>query len=148
MSSGTFIIQSALKKIGGHSIAQAALPETIEDGANILNSWLQMQLSQGVDLGIIPLEEPGEELGEPLDSTNAIIDNLALELSPDFDNGENIVSPRLRANAAIGLAFLKRKYQKSKIPEKVVSSTLPLGAGGRTGFRRRRYKPIGGTVGG
>lgn len=148
MSSGTFIIQSALQKVGGHSVAQPALPETIEGAMHVLNGLLQTWLSSGIDLNINPLNEPGDELGEPLDSRNAIINNLALEESPDFDNGENIISPRLLANAANGLAFIKRKYQKSEIPKKVVSSTLPLGQGSQNGFRFRNYKPRGGTVGG
>lgn len=148
MSSGTEIIQQALKRIGAHGITQPAAPETIVVGRDILNSMLQMWLSEGIDLGIVPLDAPGEELGEPLDARNAIIDNLALWLSPDFDNGENIVSEQLMSNARKGKNIIRNLYQDVVIPLKIVSSTLPVGQGNRTGFLRRVFKGKGGTVNG
>ena len=109
---------------------------------------LMLWLSEGIDIGIVPLDAPGDELGEPLDARNAIIDNLALRLSPDFDNGESIVSQQLMSNAKREFTLIRNLYQKVVIPLKIVSSTLPLGQGNRTGFLRRIYKGIGGTVDG
>ena len=148
MSSGTFIIKAALKRIGANSLAQPAAPETIIEGRDVLNSMLMLWLSEGIDIGIVPLDAPGDELGEPLDARNAIIDNLALRLSPDFDNGESIVSQQLMTNAKREFTLIRNLYQKVVIPLKIVSSTLPLGQGNRTGFLRRIYKGIGGTVNG
>lgn len=149
MSSGTFIIQSALKRIGANSLAQPAGPEAITEGRDILNSMLQLWLSENIDLGIVPLDAPGDELGEPLDARNAIIDNLALRLAPDFDNGNNIVSPQLTANAKREFTLIRNLYQKVLIPIKIVSSTLPIGQGNKTGLTRQRvFKGIGGTVNG
>lgn len=149
MSSGTFIIQSALKRIGAHSIAQPAAPETIIEGRNVLNSMMELWLTDDIDLGVVPLDAPGDELGEPADTTNVIIDNLALMLSPDFDNGDNIVSPRLNANATNGFIRVKDNYQQVIVPLKVVSSTLPTGMGNRNfGFPGRTFKGKGGTIGG
>ncbi len=148
MSSGTFIIKSALKRIGANSLAQPAAPETITEGRDVLNSMLMLWLSEGIDIGIVPLDAPGDELGEPLDARNAIIDNLALRMSPDFDNGENIVSPQLVSNAKREFTLIRNLYQKVEIPLKIVSSTLPLGQGNRTGFLRRIFKGVGGTVNG
>lgn len=148
MSSGTFIIQSAYQRIGAHSVVAPATPEAIEAGQFILNSMMQLWLSENIDLGTVPLLAPGSELGEPADSTNAIIDNLALLLAPNFDNGRQIVSPQLKANAKLGKSLIRNLYQQITIPEKVVSSTLPLGQGGRHGFRWRTFKGVGNTVDG
>lgn len=149
MSSGTFIIQSALKRIGANSLAQPATAEAITEGRDILNSMLQLWQSEDIDLGIVLLDAPGDELGEPLDSRNAIIDNLALRLSPDFDNGQDIVSRQLASNAKREFNLIKKLYQIVDVPLKVVSSTLPVGQGNKTGLTRTRiFKGVGGTVNG
>lgn len=149
MSTGTFIVQSALKRIGAHSIVQPAAPETITEGFNILNSMLMAWLTDDIDIGIIPLKVVGNEIGEPNDTTNGIINNLAIELSPDFDNGKIIVSQDLRMLAFKQFTLIKDVYQVVEVPLKIVSSTLPLGQGNRTGFSRQRvFKGIGGTVNG
>ena len=110
---------------------------------------LQLWLSQGIDLGIVPLDAPGDELGEPLDSRNAIIDNLALRISPDFDNGNTVVSPQLTSNAKREFNLIKNLYQIVDVPLKIVSSTLPVGQGNKTGLTRTRvFKGVGGTING
>lgn len=139
MSDGTFIIESALKRIGAHSIAQPAAPETISEGRDVLNSMLQLWLSWGIELGVVPLDAPGDELGEPLDVRNAIIDNLALLLSPDFDNGSEIVSPQLKNNARQGFQIVKQLYRKSIIPNKQMSGTTPRGQGNIIGVNSRTF---------
>jgi hypothetical protein len=129
MSDGTTIIQSALKLIGKHSIVQPADPESVEIGKFTLNSMLQLWLSQNVDMGIVPLNAEGDELGEPLDARQGIINNLAILMAPNFDNGDVVVSQTLMANARLSKAEIKRLYRSITIPNKVVSSTLPKGAG-------------------
>ena len=143
MSSGTKIIESALKLIGAHSIAAPADAESVELGMETLNSMLQLWLSKQIDLGISPLDAPGDEVDEPLDSTQAIIDNLAVALGPNFDNGGEVVSQTLRVNANNGYNSIKSLYQVFTIPDKVVSSTLPRGAGNRSG---RTFAGKGATV--
>jgi len=139
MSSGTFVIEAGLKRIGAQSVVQPANPESKIEGMNILNSMLQLWLSWGIDLGIVPLQAPGDELGEPLDTRNAIIDNLALFLSADFDNGNNIVSEQLRSNARLGLSQVKQLYRKNIIPRKQMSSTTPRGQGNIVGVNSRTF---------
>jgi len=139
MSAGTFVIESALKRIGAHSLIQPADAETITEGRDILNSMVQLWLSWGIDIGIVPLDAPGDELGEPLDVRNAIIDNLALMLSPDFDNGGNIVSPQLKSNARNGFQIVKQLYRKSIVPRKQVSGTTPRGQGNIIGVNSRTF---------
>ena len=146
MSSGTSLVKSALKKIGAHSIMAPADAESIEEGFKTLNAMLQLWLSEGINLGINPLQAPGDEVDEPADTTQAIIDNLAIACSPDYDNGGNIVSERLLANATTGYNRVKNLYQEFDIPNKVVSSTLPRGAGNTRGRDSRVFAGKGTTV--
>jgi len=139
MSSGAFIIESALKRIGAASIVQPAAPETITEGRDVLVSMLQLWLSWGIVLGVAPLDAPGDELGEPLDTRNAIIDNLALLLAPDFDNGRGNVSAQLKANARNGLAQVKQIYRPLTVPARKISSTTPRGQGNVNGIRTRIF---------
>tara|TARA_R110000782_G_C14819205_1_gene413832 strand:+ start:33890 stop:34336 length:447 start_codon:yes stop_codon:yes gene_type:complete len=148
MTTGTDIVQKALKKIGAHSIAAPAASETVVEGADALNSMLQTWTSQGIVLGIVPLDAPGDELGEPNDATNAIISNLALELAPNFDNGKLVVSPTLEKNAKRDYNAVKNLYQVCTIPDKVVSSTLPRGAGNKYPLFDDTYFNKGDTVNG
>ena len=76
MSDGTTLIESSLKLIGAHSIYAPADAESIEVSLGTLNSMLQLWLSQGIELNISPLNAVGEEVGEPLDTRQAIINNL------------------------------------------------------------------------
>lgn len=141
MSSGTKIIENALRKIGAFSIAQSPDPGDIVVGMDALNSMLQLWLSQGVDMGIVPLESPGDEVGEPMDATEAITDNLAILLAPNFVSATINVSQTLRDNARLSKAEIKRLYRITVIPDKVVSSTLPRGAGNtaRGNYWNRTY---------
>jgi len=148
MSAGTDIIKSALENIGAHSLASPATPATIENGKDVLNSMLQLWLSWGIEIAFTPLDASGDELSEPADARNAIVQNLALELSGQFDNGANIISAQLKDNARRSFANIKRLYQKISIPDKVVSSTLPMGAGNSRGRTRRVFAGKGQTVNG
>jgi len=150
MTAGVTIIKGALQEIGVHSLVAPAAPESITLGMNKLNSMLEMWLTLGFKIGFTPLKAPADDLGEPADATNGIISNLAIVLSPSFNNGKQIVSPELRIEARVGFQNIKNLYQTLTIPKKVVSSTLPLGAGNRHGSRvnGRIFKPVGGTVNG
>lgn len=146
MSTGTDIIQRALQKIGAHSIVAPATPDSIVLGQENLNAMLELWLSDGIQIGFTPLNAPGDELNETADSRNAIICNLAISLGPDFDNGETVVSPTLQREARVGLLWIKAQYQTLSIPDKVVSSTLPVGAGNQRGSRRRVFFAKGSTI--
>ncbi len=137
MSTGTEIIQNAMERIGAHSIHQPAEPSDIIKGMDILNSMLQLWISWGVDIQTVPIDQPGQDLSEPPDAKNAIIDNLALAMAPNFDNGKVIVSPRLMANAMRGIQQIRTLYRKFKVPRKRPSSLLPRGAGNSKGSFRR-----------
>jgi hypothetical protein len=87
-------------------------------------------------------------LGEPGDARNAIEDNLAVELAPNFDNGKVVVSPTLERNAKRGYLWLKTLFQVYTIPNKVPSSTLPKGAGNSQGTDRRVFFGENGSLSG
>lgn len=146
MSSGTAIILSSLELIGAHSVVAPADSGSIEKGMFTLNSMLQLWLSQDIDLGIVPLQAPGDELGEPLDARQAIIDNLSVALGPNFDNGDNVVSQTLRNNANRGFTSIENLYQIVTIPNKVISSTLPRGAGNNRGSLNNPFAGSGATI--
>lgn len=126
MTTGTKIIQKSLQRIGKHSVVKPAASEVIEDGMDHLNSMIQGWESLCISMGCMPLKVPGDELSEPSDVKNAIIDNLAIYMAPSM-NGR--VTPELTRAANNGLALIKDLYQDLTIPNKVVSSTLPLGEG-------------------
>lgn len=129
MSTGTVIILRALQKIGASSALSEPPPESIQAGFEALNGMISVWLSMNIQTGATLLATPGDELNEKQDCTNAIILNLAVLVSPDFDNGKSIVSPDLRGLAISELSRIKSLYQTVDISNKVVSSTLPLGQG-------------------
>ena len=143
MSTGTSLIEGALKELGVVSVAVPSSPEQITDGLIKLNSMMNIWLSWGIMLQWSPITVPGEDLEEPIDVTNAIITNLAIKLAPAYSKP---VSPDLRNNARIEMDMVKSLYQEVCIPDKVPSSTLPLGAGNSKGVDSRVFFPNGDTL--
>lgn len=145
MSTGTSLIEDALKEIQVISVAVPSSPEQITHGLDKLNSMIQIWLSWGIKMQTVPITEPGEDLNEPEDARNAIVTNLALSLAAVY-RAEVVGS--LRNDARLSLEMVKSLYQEVSIPDKVVSSTLPLGAGNSKGVDARVFFPKGGTVNG
>ena len=129
MSSGTEIIQEALGEIGAHSVASPAPAESVSVGMAVLNSMLQQWFDIGIDLGIMPLKNPGDELGEPMGARMGIVKNLAIVLAPKFDNGVSVVSQDLAKQSRNTYGQIRKMYQSITIPKKTVSSLMPLGSG-------------------
>lgn len=146
MSTGTEIITKALQKLGASSKVSPASPESITLGMDALNSMIEMWESKNIITGMTPLEVPGDELNNPRDITNGIINNLAIELAPDFDNGKTVVSPTLMRQANIGYNSIITLYQIVVVPDKVISSTTPVGAGNERYFRARNFPVKGQTI--
>lgn len=146
MSIGTAIIKDALKAIGAHSVASPAASESIIDGMNALNSMLETWLSKDIMIGFTPLSVPGDELNEPTDTRDGIVWNLAVNMGPYFDNGETIVSQTLRSLARDSYNDISNLYEVVEIPDKVLSSTTPLGAGNRRGVNNLNYFPKGTAI--
>ncbi len=146
MSIGTNIIQDALKALGAHSTASPASSGTLEDGRLILNSMLELWTSQSIFIRTVPISVVGEDLNEPIDARNAIVYNLAIMLAPALDNGKAIVSKDLRDLATTTFSTIRALYQDVEVPEMVISSTTPLGAGNTRGARSPTFFARGATV--
>ena len=134
MTTGTVIIKRAAQKIGAPTTSEAIL-----SGMEQLNSMMEGWLTDGIQIGFTPLSVPADDLNEPPDAFNAIVTNLAIELAPDYDNGKVIVSQDLRRNATVSKTLIRNHYQRITVPGKIVSSTLPRGAGNRDFFRGRQF---------
>lgn len=149
MSIGTFIAQSALEEIGAHSLAAPAPPSVIEKTAFRINTMLHRWQSWGIKIPFTQLGVPGDELSEPADTTDAIIFNLAIDISGPFSNGSSAtVSSDLRDNARKTFVILKQTYRILTVPNKQVSSTTPRGIGNINGVNSRTFFDDGEPIGG
>ena len=144
MSTGTYIVQSALQKIGAHSKFKPANPDALENGRNVLNSYIASLQDDATDTHAVPLRAITDELSEPLGITNYIIDNLAILLEPDHPGAQ--ISPTLRANAVKGARMIRRKYKVTTIPNQVVRQTLAKGAGNSNRYNDSVYFQKGDTI--
>ena len=145
MSTGTELIEDALKEIQVLSVATPSSPEQITHGLDKLNSMIQLWLSWGIKMQTVPITEPGEDLCEPEDARNAIVTNLAISLAAAY---RAEVVGTLRNDARLSLEMIKSLYQEISIPEKVVSSTTPRGAGNKPGRYEKTFFIEGDTVSG
>jgi hypothetical protein len=145
MSTGTYIIQRALAKIGAHSKLKPANADSLENGRGVLNSYIAGLQDDNTDTGAVPLKAITSELSEPLGITNYIVDNLAIMLEPDHPGAQ--VSPTLRANAIKGARMIRRKYRVTVIPKQVVRETLVKGHGNNTHSTSHTYFEKGETIG-
>lgn len=144
MSTANFLILSALTRIGKNSPLKPAKAEDIQAGFASLEVYLQQLTTQNIFLRTKPIRSFSDEAEEPLDTRNALINNLAIEISTNYDNGQDIVSDSLRRNAASGMAFMKKWYTVDPTPLRKISSTAPIGAGNERGrYTRDSRKHFG-----
>jgi len=138
MTTGTKLVEGALSRIGAHSPIRPASPESIEVAKDTLNSMYASWQDDNIEFGAIPLLAIGDEFSEPLGLTNTVMDNLAIQLQPQFPGSQ--ISPDLRVNANKSYQDLLTKAQIVVIPSQTVRETLPLGQGNnarsRSFFRR------------
>lgn len=146
MSSGTSVIQDALRKLGAYSVAHPLPPESIALGRDTLNSMIQEWRSKEIKMGCVPLDAPGDELSEPMDARNGIVENLAVRLYSDFPSISDKTLRELRIQAGNSYRFICSQYQDLPIPDRVVSSTTPLGAGNMRGRLTKVFAGPGKTV--
>ena len=146
MSTGTEIVKEALQLIGAHSVLQPAAPESIDIGLKRLKSMIETWLTKDINIGATPLDVVGDELNEPLDCRDGVIFNLAVRCGPSFDNGKANVSTTLANLARQQFQFIENNYSVITIPDKVISSTLPLGQGNYENFGEGAFFDEGSTI--
>ena len=127
MTIGTKIIERSLELISAHSVVSPANPESIQTGKSALNGMIARWEDDSINMGCVPLKEPGSELSEPLGARNGIEYNLALELAPLFPAAN--VSPLLVAMANKTYNELRRRWKPVTIPKATVRGTHPKGQG-------------------
>ena len=149
MTIGTNIFKRSFRKIQVDTLNSPASPEDFDDAVLVLNAMVATWLSKGIRLGIVPLEAAGDELGEPNDTTNAIISNLAIKLAADYEDGQAIVTQTLKNEATSEFEDLANSgYREIFIPQIIPSSTLVTGEGNKNRFvRRRNYFGVGRPLG-
>ncbi|MGI9306782.1 MAG: hypothetical protein ACR2P5_05695 [Gammaproteobacteria bacterium] len=145
MSDGTAIITEALQESQIVSVVVPASPEQINHGLGKLNSMVQMWISMGIKMNLVPLPTAGDQLHEPADARNGIVLNLAILLATAY---KRPVSDDLRTAGAKELAMIKLLYQEICIPDAVPSSTLPKGAGNSKGVDSKRFFGKDSTISG
>ncbi len=148
MSSGTDIIHAAGQMIGIHSVASPMKSESVSRARDVLNAMLQEWLDLGINLPVVPLKDPGDELSEPAGARQAIEESLAIRLAPEFATAKTPVTSELRLNAFLSYDRVKRLYQDPTPPDRGVSSTMPRGQGNMRGTRRRVFVGANQTVDG
>jgi hypothetical protein len=145
MTTGTSIIEDALKEIRVISVAVPSSPEQISHGLQKLQTMLQLWLDDGIEFEFSPITTAGENLDEPQSVRNAIVTNLAISLAGSY---RAEITGSLQNDARKSLNRVKARYQEICVPDKVVSSTLPKGAGNSKGVDSRVFFPKGGTING
>jgi len=144
MSTANFLVLASLTKLGKNSPLKAAKGADVSTGLNSLASLLEQFRTQNIILSATPFQSPNDEVAESLDTRNAIINLLAVEIATNYDNGQIIVSDTLRRNAESGMAFLKKWYNVGMPIFRRISSTAPRGAGNERyhGYSRRFFGPF------
>ena len=146
MSTGTKIVQNALKQLGVYSPLMPTNPESLVDVKDKLNSMIARWYDDNIRFGAVPLNAIGDELSEPAGLTNTIEFNLALECVSLFPNAQ--ISAELRSSAKSNYLDMRAKYQDIDIPKKVGRSTLPKGQGNiRSGIWRDTFFDNGEEIG-
>lgn len=135
MTAGTKIVESALQKIGVHSPLQPASPEALQTGMDKLNAMISEWEDDKIILGAVPLSALGNDLAEPLGARNAIENQLALVLAPDFPGAQ--ISTELHRQAKLTYNKLVRRWKVRDVRKQKVRGSLPLGQGNK--FFNSRY---------
>lgn len=149
MSTGTEIVQRALKHLTIHSPLQPASAEALKDGKDTLNGMLSMWRDRfGINMGTVTLNAIGDELSEPLGAKNEIEYCLAMSLAPMFPGAQ--VSPTLQGQANKGFQSVLSTWGAVTIPRKQPRRTLPKGQGNKRGGNwvyDYTFYPEGSTLG-
>lgn len=125
MATPNDLIEASLKKIGVHSKGQALDAEDLQDALKELNRILALWKDDGIDVGQVEYSSAATTLTIPLKYHKAIVDTLAVELSPEYGMP---VSPVIMQSANEGYKQVLRASQQDIIMD--MPSGIPVGRGG------------------
>ena len=132
MSTATDLITDAYIELVVHSEVKPVSSFAIEFGRRKFQAMLQEWISDDMDFGFSATEFVSDETSIPLDMETAITTNLAIRLAPSVGK---VASQTLLSNAAISLQTVKDQYQSKEAADRIVSGTMPLGAGNTRGIK-------------
>lgn len=125
MTTPNDLIEASLKKIGVHSKGQSLDAEDLQDALSELNRILAMWKDDGIDIGQAVYTSAATTLTIPLKYHKAIVDTLAVELSPEYGMP---VSPVIMQQARRGYEQVLRASQQDIIMD--MPSGVPTRQGG------------------
>lgn len=132
MSSGTELIKDAYTEIGVNSQLKPVTPFDVDFGRRKLERMIQEWIDDDMDFGFTPIEFSSDEASIPSSVEEAVVTNLALRL---ISSKGRPASAELKVVASISLANVKAQYQSKEVPDRIVSGTMPLGAGRGRGLK-------------
>lgn len=131
MSSATDLITDAYTELVVHSALKPVSEFAIEFGRRKFQAMMQEWINDDMDFGFSATEFASDETSIPLGLETAITANLAIRLAPSVGK---VANQTLLANAAISLQTVKDQYQSKEAADRIVSGTMPLGAGNTRGI--------------
>jgi hypothetical protein len=124
MATAAQVIKAALQKILVQASEAPFEADDYQDAIFAMNLWMTDLQAQGIALGYTEVSNLSDEVTIPTGALRGLINNLAIEVSPDYGG---VVSQELRMQAASGLDTMRQIGQL--IPETAYPSTLPIGSG-------------------
>lgn len=141
MSTAAQVIKTALQLILVQGSEAALEADEFASGVEYLNDMMAEWESNGIDLGYTPVVTLGDEVTIPAYANQAVKQNLAVRLGPEFGG---LVSPLLDRNATESYRYmLNAAYE---VQSTTYQTTLPMGSGNTaTGFSVDPFYPAGVT---
>ena len=136
MSIGTDLIKDAYTEVGANSQLKAVSEFDVEFARRKLQRMMQEWIDDDMDFGFTATEFASDEVSIPVSVEEAVVTNLALRL---VSSKGRPASQDLKAAASVSLSNLRDRYQSKESADRIVSGTMPLGAGNTRGIKPRVF---------
>lgn len=132
MSTANDLIQDAYTELLVHSPLKTLSSFAVDFARRKFQAMMQEWIDDDMDFGFSATEFVSDETSIPLGLHTAITTNLAVRLAPSVGK---VANPTLVANAIVSLQSVKDQYQSKESADRIVSGTMPLGAGNSRGIK-------------